>query len=214
MSAGDHGARPSVPHAMTRVRTDRAPTIPPDEADTKREEIAVPQLLTVEEWKQWQRDHTDEAVKRTRADERLHFDTRLGAMESKIDDLFGTTISKRRRREVVSLVGFVASLIASGIMGIWMAVAPRAREAAEVAVIAPAIEAKRVATVAVETTDDHEERLTKVEQTQRQILGAIEKLNGAVVMVIDRLPAPEPTHIDVPAPVAVPRRGKKAGLDE
>ena len=76
---------------------------------------------------------------------------------------------------------------------------------------APAIEAKRVASVVAETADDHEARLSKVEATQQQILAAIEKLNGAIVMVVDRLPEPEPARIEVPTSIGKIRQLERIG---
>lgn len=210
MTPGDQGGRPSVPHAMTRVRTDRRAAVPPEEAETVRESVdpAMAELLAIV------RDpsglSTESVLKllligqrhataATRQQDALGVGLGVGQMREEFQSIQGTLLGKRRRREMAYLIGFVAAGIFAGAQWVWNTVAPEARAAAEVAVIAPAIEAKRVATVAVETTDDHEARITAMENTQKDILAAIEKLNGAVVMVVDRLPEPEPRTIEVPA---------------
>lgn len=227
MSAGDHGVRPSVPHAMTRVRTDRASAVPPiDEQETVRENVdpALAELLALIKDPSGMSIETvlkllitgqRHATADTRAKDKLGVDLGVGQVREDFKSVRESIIGRRRIREWIMIVALVLSVATAAGQAVWNLVAPKAREAAEVAVIAPAIEAKRVATAAVETADDHEARITKMEATQAEILGAIEKLNGAVVMVIDRLPEPPPRVIEVPAHTAPPRRGgKKAGLDE
>lgn len=228
MSAGE-GGRPSVPHHM-RVPTDRQRAVARGEADAEAATVrehqfqtdpAIAELLalvrepsgvSIETLLKVLALSSRQAVIAAKQDDKLRVDLGVGQITEKLDSMVGSAVGKRRRREIVSLVGFVASAVTAAALGVWSVVAPEAREAAEVAVIAPAIEAKRVAASAVEATDDHETRLAKVEATQREILAAIEKLNGAIVMVVDRLPEPEPTRVEVPSAIAKPRR--KKGLDE
>lgn len=226
--SGD-GPRPSVPHAMTRPRTDRARTLATaDDAPTVREpdapmraeleEMAAvlrdPAGVTVESFLKLLAISQRHASAAQRQADKLGVDLGVGRVQEEFASIRDTLVGKRRRREWAGLIGSAVGAMVSAALIVWMIVAPRAREAAEVAVIAPAIEAKRVAVATADRTDDHEARILAMERAQEEILGAIEKLNGAVVMVIDRLPEPEPQRIEVPGAITKPRRGKKAGLDE
>lgn len=213
--------RPSVPHHM-RVPTDRQRAVARGEAESTRESrtitISLDEVpedlqafarstgLSVETLIKGFSLGSKIAVALTRADDKLVIDLEKGKLGEKLDSMILTAAGKKRISWWAQIIGLIiASALAAG-QALWHTVEPRAREAAEVAVIAPAIEAKRVATVVSETTDDHEARLSKVEENQAEILAAIEKLNGAIVMVVDRLPPPEPTRIEVPR--------RKRGIDE
>lgn len=226
--------RPSVPHHLARPTTDRQRTTDrrtqdEAEAETVREPAAAgdtqfdemlaiirdPSGFSVESVLKLLSHAQRYSTAATRQADKLGVDLgvgrlqeQLGSVRESIAAISQGAAERRRVREWVAIA--LLCVMTAGAVGqaLWNWVAPRAREAAEVAVIAPAIEAKRVAEVAVDRADDHEARISKMEKSQEEILGAIEKLNGAVVMVIDRLPDPEPTRIEVP------RHGKRAGLDE
>lgn len=201
MSGGDRD-RPSVPHHL-RTPTDRNRTVAPDDAPT------VPQLLTVEEWKQWERDRTNEAVRTTREDTKLHLDTRLGLLESKLDGIMSRSDVRIGRTASLWRLVAIAGIACSGVMGTMMATCANSYERARVDAIEPAVEAKHTASQAIDLTAQHENRLGDIEQRTSELAAAVEKLNGAVIALTSRLPEPEPTHLSVPASGAKPRKGSR-----
>lgn len=224
MSGGDQGGRPSVPHHQVRVATDRQRVTAPSTAEPRTITISLDEIpedlqafarstgLSIETLIKGFSLGSKVAVALTRADDKLVVDLEKGKLGERLDSVVTLLGGKRRRRELVALVGFVASAVSAGIMGVWMGVAPQARADAEVAVIAPAIEAKRVAAVAVDRTDLHSAQIAALQESQGELAGAVEKLNGAVTALLARLPEPEPTRIEVPSAIAKPRR--KKGIDE
>ncbi len=146
-----------------------------------------------------------QAVIAAKQDDKLRVDMNVGQITEKLDSMVGSATRKRRVIHWAQVAGLViASALAAG-QALWNIVAPEARAAAEVAVIAPAIEAKRVAEVAADRADTHAARLDAIERSHSELAASVERLNGAVVALTDRLPPPPPTRIDVVTDASQPR---------
>lgn len=216
----DSRDRPSVPHSL-RVPTDRQRAVARGESPPDPRTITISLDDVPEDLQAFARSTglsietlikgfslgAKVAVGLTRADDKLAVDLSKGKIHEHLDSIQGSIAAKRKLREWAYLAGLVVSVALAAGQGVWNIVAPKAREAAEVAVIAPAIEAKRVAEVIADKADSHAERLDAIEENQRDLAGALERLNGAVIALTSRLPDPAPTQVHVPASVVKPRRG-------
>lgn len=224
MSPIDPSLRPSLPHALRRPTTDRGRALAPatDDAETVREAAAAsdaeiaellailrdPSGFSVESVLKLLQLSQRRATAVTRQADKLGVDLGVGRLSEKLDSMIASTSFMSRLKSRVLIGAAFGGWTVAVVLGIWNLVAPKAREAAEVAVIAPAIEAKRVAEVAADKTDEHTARLDAIEASQSQLAASVEKLNGAVIALTSRLPDPPPVVVDVP------RARKKKGLDE
>lgn len=219
MSAGDVGGRPSLPHARHRVptggqrvivrqdaeaeaeaetvREGRTITISLDEVPEDAKAAAAAMGLSIESWLRLFGMGARVAVVQTRQDEKLKRDLQDGKVAEQIGSLVATIVGKKRTRDLATLGTAIASTIIAAVLGIWRGVeGPAYQEAARVAV-APAVEAKQTAAVAVDRTDEHAHAIAELQKAQaksdeavNELVGAVARLNGAVVELTKHLPPP------------------------
>ena len=222
MSAGDQAPRPSVPHALTRVRTDRAPSVPPiDEAETVRENVdpALAEMLallkdpsgmSIETVLKLLLTGQRHATASTRQADKLGVDLGVGRLQEQIGSMVASRTFVQQVKSRILGVATIVSTITALALALWTWLVPKAHEEAAAVIVAPAVAAEAKVLTMEERMDAAEKRHDETEATLSNLAASVERLNGAVVSLTDRLSDPPPHEIVVPTP----RRGKKAGLDE
>lgn len=214
MSAGDVGHRPSLPHAMTRVRTDRASAVP-EEAPTVREPARMLSIpfdeipegakrfadaigMTIEDFVAMFGIGTKGAVIATRQDDQLRVKLDEGKIIEKLDSMIESRTFRARFRRSVVIGGLLGGWTAAIVLAIytWARGAAHA-DAAEV-IVAPAVAAEAKVLTLEERIAQTEKRHDDTEQTLSDLRASVERLNGAVVALAGKLE--EPARLEVRKP--------------
>lgn len=208
MSAGDHGARPSVPHAMTRAHTDRARTVPPEKAETMRETVdrelaealAIvrdPSGFTIESVLKLLDLGQRRAVIATRQDDKLRVELEAGRVTERLDSMQASVLGQRRWHE--RLKTYLLGVAVAGAVGqaMWSWLAPRARDEAHATIVAPAVAAEAKVLSVEERIAANERKHDETDRVLSDLKASVERLNGAVVALASKLE--EPTRVRVPS---------------
>lgn len=215
--------RPSIPHRIHRVPTGPRRHVQPaqpiaqdphvqDEPAEQDEPAAhddpdLPQGplegWSVESFMATMRKISDEAVMRTRQDDKLRVDTSVGLIDSKIDGAITRIVKADRSGTKKWKTLATLGISAAGGMGIMMATCMNAYQDARFDVVVPTARAE----AKVETLEDRMADSERRHEETDKALGDIKKsleANTDAVLGIAKLLDPERDALDEPAPAASP----------
>lgn len=197
MTPTEQPGRPTLPHAMRRPTTDRARTLPPDDAETVPAELAEvlqvlrdPSGFSIESVLKLLQYGQRYATAATRQTDKLGVDLGVGKISEQLGSIQGSIAQRRRIRDWVMIAALVISAALAAGQGVWNIVAPAAhREAAEV-VLAPAVRAEAKVLTLEERVAATEQRHEETDRALRSLDASVDDLQAAVVALTKKLDTP------------------------